>query len=196
MRYWINLIIIALLFISCGENGSTPKPRIFPKVEYPSGEYEQFIKSDCPFTFQMPAYVSIEQDSKYAKFKPLHPCWFNLNYEMFQAQIYCSYAPISSRKDFEKLRKDAFEIIDQINKRSDYMEEYRYSNRYGTGGIVFDFEGPAASPIHFFLTDTTEHFFKASLYYNTQVRPDSLAPITKFIKEDIDKMLGTFRWTE
>lgn len=188
------MFVGALLWCSCGEEGSTPKPRVFPKVEYPSGELVQFTKEECPFTFLMPDYVEVEQNSDYAKLNPLHPCWFNLHYPMFQAEVYCSYAPISSRADYERLKKDAFDIIDQINKRSDYMEEYRYQNKHGVGGVVFDFEGPAASPLHFYLTDTSDHFFKASLYYNTQVRPDSLAPITEFIKEDIDELLGSFRW--
>lgn len=196
MKYLVFLLPVLMMLASCGDEATTPKPRIYPKVDYPSGEYVKFEMESCPFTFNIPDYVKVEKDPTFGNLNPPHPCWFNLNYPMFQAQIYCSYAPVTEDRTFEELRKDAFDIINQINKRSDYMEEYRYKNEHGVGGVVFDFEGPAASPIHFYLTDTTEHFFKGALYFNTQVRPDSLAPVSQFIKDDIDKMLSSFRWTE
>jgi hypothetical protein len=44
------------------------------------------------------------------------------------------------------------------------------------------------------LTDTTQHFFKASLYFEAKVNPDSLAPIFKFVEEDVNKMIQSFDW--
>jgi hypothetical protein len=50
--------------------------------------------------------------------------------------------------------------------------------------------------LQFFLTDKKNHFFRAALYFNTQVRPDSLAPIYEFVKEDVFKLIETFEWEE
>jgi hypothetical protein len=77
---------------------------------------------------------------------PAHPCWFNIVYPTLNAELYCSYVPVENRVEVDQLRMDAFEIIDQINKRSDYMEEIPYQNSSGVSGLVFNFSGPAASP--------------------------------------------------
>ncbi|MEO0628777.1 MAG: hypothetical protein AAFY91_17410, partial [Bacteroidota bacterium] len=60
--------------------------------------------------------------------------------------------------------------------------------------MAFDIEGEAASPFQFFVTDSTNHFVRGALYFNTQARPDSLAPVVAYVKEDIYKMLETFEW--
>jgi hypothetical protein len=44
------------------------------------------------------------------------------------------------------------------------------------------------------MSDTTHHFFKGALYFNSKVQPDSLDPIAKFIRTDIDHMISTFEW--
>lgn len=187
--------IVLLSFFSCSEEGGTPKPRIYPKVFYPErGDYERIQPEDCPLSFEIPAYTAVERDSRYHQFNPAHPCWFNIHYPMFQANVYCSYVPLDGMADFDGYKSDAFEITDQINKRSDFMEEIPYENSEGVGGMVFDFRGPAASPMQFFLSDSSRHFFKGALYYNTQNEPDSLGPVSRFIKKDIERMLSSFRW--
>jgi len=191
---WIAFLIIGFLFGACGEDTPTPKPRIYPRVEYPRGEWTSFEDSNCPFSFEYPDYVEVKRSETYARMNPVHPCWFNLVYPMFNAEIYCSYVPVNSRAEFDEVRMDAFEIIDQINKRSDYMEEIPFRNPQGVSGLVFDFSGPAASPFQFYLTDTSQHFFKGALYFNTQVRPDSLAPVAEFVKQDLERMMMSFHW--
>jgi gliding motility-associated lipoprotein GldD len=169
---------------------------MFPKIEYPRGDYYTFNSDRCPFTFELPSYTEIDRNSKYIQMNPPDDCWFNIKYPMFQAQLYCSYAPLSGKASYDNYKSDAFEIVDQINRRSDYMEEYRYENQYGVSGVVFDFSGPAASPMQFFLSDSSDHFFKAALYYDTQNDPDSLGPISEFIKRDMGRILETFQWTQ
>ena len=193
----ITFFFLLLIFImACGEDNSSPKPRMFPKVEYPKGSIYTFQYEDCPFTFKIPDYTEIDRDPRYQRLNPPHDCWFNIKYPMFQAQLYCSYAALNGRESFDNYKSDAFEIVDQINRRSDYMEEYRYENIHGVSGVVFDFSGPAASPMQFFLSDSTNHFFKMALYYDTQNEPDSLGPISDFIKRDMGRILETFQWSD
>lgn len=192
----IVFFLLLSMMLACADDNSSPKPRMFPKVEYPEGSTYTFQSEDCPFTFELPEYTEIERDPKYQRLNPPHECWFNIKYPMFQAQLYCSYAPLDGRASFDNYKSDAFEIVDQINRRSDYMEEYRFENTQGVSGIVFDFSGPAASPMQFFLSDSTDHFFKMALYYDTQNEPDSLGPISDFIKRDMGRILETFQWSE
>jgi gliding motility-associated lipoprotein GldD len=150
--------------------------------------------NECPFTFDFPTYAQVNRNTTYFDEATPHPCWFDLHLPDFNADLFLSYHPISSRKDFDKLVGDSYKIANQINRRSDYMEESSIKNNRGVSGMKFLFEGAAASPIHFYLSDTTQHFVKGALYYNEKVRPDSLLPATEFIMEDIDGLLASFQW--
>ena len=62
--------------------------------------------------------------------------------------------------------------------------------------MTFDVDGPVASPIQFYLTDSLQqqHFIRGAFYFNSRAEPDSLAPVLSFIKEDIQVMLQSFQW--
>ena len=181
-------ISVSLLMFACREKQSLPKPRAFPRVEYPERSYIDYQSATCPFTFQYPSYAELNAKDK--------DCWFDLFMTSFNARLHCSYIPIKNREEFDNLIRDAFQIGDRINERANYQEEFKVNNKLGVGGLMMEWSGPAASSVHFFLTDTTQHFFKAALYYDSKVRPDSLAPITDFIKEDINHMIATFKWLD
>ena len=180
------LFIIFTIALGCQEQKGMPKPRAYPRVEYPERKYVDYHSEKCPFTFQYPGYAEINEKKE--------ECWFDLFMPVFQARIHCSYIKVKDQDDFYDLIHDSFEIAKRINDRANYMEETRIENEMGVHGLMLEWSGPAASPVHFFLTDSTAHFFKAALYFDAKVRPDSLAPISAFIKEDINHMISTFNW--
>jgi gliding motility-associated lipoprotein GldD len=189
------LLIPVMVFLPACGNGDpdNPKPRIFPRVDYPERAYTGFEMEACPFVFEYPTYADIDKDKRFFGEDPIHPCWFDIVFEHFDARLYMSYYPIESRADYDKFVTDAYKIANQINKRSDFMDEFVVS-RGNVGGIILEFEGHAASPMHFYLTDTTNHFLRGALYFNTSVRPDSLAPVIEFLKVDVAHAIGTFEW--
>ena len=186
IRYQTLLFLSVMILTGCNERQGLPKPRAYPRVEYPEKKYIQYDSASCPFTFEYPAYAEIRKKDQ--------DCWFDLFMPAFNARIHCSYLPVKNREDYDDLIHDAFEIAKRINDRANYMEESRLLNHKGVSGLMLEWSGPAASPVHFFLTDTTAHFFKAALYFDAKVQPDSLAPITTFIKEDIRHMISSFEW--
>ncbi len=196
-RFTALSVILLFLLQACGdETVYTPKPRSFPKVNYPErGKHLLFDKDYCRFTFEYPAYAKIEQDSSFFDKLPPDPCWFNLYFEQLNARLYCSYLPVGKYKSFEQLRDDAFEMADWHIRKANYIDEQVIRNSHGVEGISFEFEGPTATPFQFYLTDTTRtHFFRAGLYFDSEVNTDSLAPVYQFLKTDIDHLIETFRW--
>ncbi len=196
-----KVIIHCLLFIAycslltaCNEATPTPKPRAYPRVIYPEKAYQQFDENYCDFTFQYPVYAQIQQDTNFFDEKPAHPCWFDIYMPAFDSRLHVSYYPISGKNTFKNLKADAFEMLDWHNKKANYIDERRIEKPNDVSGYVFVIDGPAASPMQFYLTDSTRHFMRAALYFNTKVNPDSLAPVYKFVEEDIFKMLETFEW--
>ncbi len=196
MRYALMLTALFLLGSCSEENVYTPKPRSYPKVNYPErGKYLLFDEDYCHFTFEYPAYANIEQDSSFFDELPPDPCWFNLSVPQLNASLYCSYLPVGRYKSFDQLRDDAFKMADWHIRKASYIDEQVIRNEHGVEGISFEFEGPTATPFQFYLTDTARtHFFRGSLYFNSEVNTDSLAPVYHFLKKDIDRLIETFRW--
>jgi gliding motility-associated lipoprotein GldD len=182
----VSLFTSFLAMMSCQQSKGTPKPRAYPRVTYPEQHYIAYNDENCPFHFEYPDFAEVKNKEE--------KCWFDLYMPVFKARIHCSYLPVENRTKFDDLVRDAYVIADRINDRANYMEESRILNQQGVSGVMLTWTGPAASSLHFFLTDTTNHFFKGALYFDSKVQPDSLAPIQKFIREDIDHMISTFDW--
>ncbi len=184
-----------LLLGACGEPTPVPKPRAYPRVDYPAKNYRLFNEGSCDFTFDMPEYAVVEHDTTFFDKKPDSDCWFNLLAPSLNAIIYCSYYPVTSRARFEELRADAYTLAQKHNIRASYIEEmviHRPDDR--VHGVLFNIEGQAASAYQFFLTDSTRHFVRGALYFKTQARPDSLAPVVDFMRKDVDRLAATLKW--
>jgi gliding motility-associated lipoprotein GldD len=195
----VSLLIVgslSLLWAGCGEEPVlTPRPRAYPRVEFPEKSYQAFDPDYCSFTFQYPTYTRIVQDTSFFDGKPAHPCWFDIFYPQFDARLHFTYAPVNSQAELDELRTEAFKMVDWQNKRANFIEEIRISKAENNiNGMGFDITGPAASPFQFYLTDNKEHFVRASLYFNTHINPDSLAPMYDFVKMDITELIDTFKW--
>ena len=79
--------------------------------------------------------------------------------------------------------------------RADAIPEQGFSNPDAhVYGVYYDLEGNTASPVQFFLTDSTRHFFRAALYYNAIPNADSLAPVNEVLRRDIHHLIESFRW--
>jgi len=198
MKAKISLLFSLLLIqISC-QNADIPipKPRAFPRVTLPVKDYVAFEEDYCHFTFERPTYTEIEQDTTFFDEKSADQCWFNIYYPDFDCRIHCSYYPITPSSPFEKLSSDAFDLAMEHNKKATYIDEVKFEKPNHVSGFIFNLEGPVATPFQFFMTDSTQHFLRGALYFNTQIRPDSLAPFYEFVKIDISHMINTFEWSK
>lgn len=180
--------------VGCQGNPTLPKPRIYPKVVLPEGSYERFRAEVCAFSFEKPSYSRVELETSFFEENPLHPCWFDLVYPDLNCRIHFSYYPIDRDNSLEKLNEDAYRMTNEHNKKASYIEELRVDNPNGVSGVLFDLEGPVATPFQFYLTDSSQHFLRGALYFRTRIVPDSLAPYYEFVKNDIAHMINTFAW--
>lgn len=187
--------LLASVFPACEDFVPVPKPRAYPRVAYPEKAYRPFGQHYCRFTFDMPVYAQIERDTTFFDQKPESDCWFNIDVPALNAKIYCSYYPVTSRGRLDELVQDAFTLAQKHNIKANYIEEipvHRKADR--VHGIVFSIDGATASSYQFFVTDSTRHFLRGALYFNTQARPDSLAPVLAFMKQDVNRLVETLQW--
>lgn len=192
-----QLFLYCLLFISfltaCEDVAYTPKPRAYPKVEYPERTYQTFQSDDCGFQFQYPTYAEVIVNND-APESQAASCWFDLYMPTFDSRLHCTYYDIESKEEFATLWNDAFDLANKHNVRADFIDEMKIETPTGVNGFAFEIKGAAASPFQFFLTDSTDHFLRASLYFNTQVRQDSMSPIYDFVIQDLYRVIESFEW--
>ncbi len=195
IRIVILSVITIILWTSCTDNGpQLPKPRIYPRIEYPEKSYHLQVFNDCPFEMNIPDYFDVLQDT-FQKDNAQNKCWFDLYSQELNAYLHLSYIDIDNRKHFDKLMLDAFELADKHNIKANYRDEIKISKpQNNVHGILFEIDGPVATPLQFFVTDSTTHFMRGSLYFKAQVNRDSIAPVYDFLREDVIELLDSYQW--
>ena len=80
------------------------------------------------------------------------------------------------------------------NNQADAISEQVFiSSKDNVYGMLYDYSGITATSSQFYLTDSVNHFFRGSFYFNTETN-DSIAPINIFIKEDVRVLIESLRW--
>lgn len=192
---FLYLLVLILVYSCNSEQLYNPKPRSFPKIDFPEKNYTIFDKDYCSFTFEYPDYIEVVKDQFFFDDKPVDECWFDLSLTPFNGDLHCSYIPLIDRAHFDKMVNDAFTMVGKHNIKAQYRDDFPIQ-KDGVSGILFELKGDVASNLQFYLTDSTKHFFRASLYFNSKVYPDSIAPIYDFVKQDILHVIETFEWED
>lgn len=191
----IFLIIFIACFVSCsGEIRQQPRPHQYPRIDFPEKNYQVYRNSECPFSIEIPVYAEVVQKERLFDEVIANPCWFDVLLSGLNATIHCSYYAIGDEYNFDKLVNDAFKMASKHNVKASFREEFSIENGFGAAGMIFKINGPVATPYQFYMTDSTNHFLRGSLYFNEQVAPDSIAPVISFIEQDIQYLLESLRW--
>lgn len=189
---YVRFSIVCLLFLSCN-SVYTPKRRGYFRIDFPKHEYQTFNQPGFPYTFEYPVYANIVRDSSFFDTVPENPYWINIDFPRFNGRIYISYKAIGPNK-FEKLRNDAFEMTFKHSVKASSIDQTVIQTPNGIGGIYFNVGGNAATANQFFLTDTTKHFLRGALYFDTTPNEDSLAIVNRFLEKDMWHLINTFKW--
>jgi len=191
-KYFFIIAVISVTFASCdGDEDKiySPKPRGYFKINFPEKNYRMY-DSICPYSFEIPVYARMIQD----KHMGAEPCWLNLEFPQFKATVHLSYKAVndtSLNTYFEDSRD--FAIRHQI-KATGLEESVVIRDSAKVYGLVYDIGGNTASSVQFYLTDSTKHFLRGALYFNTVTNIDSLKIVIDFIREDILRMVQTCKW--
>jgi gliding motility-associated lipoprotein GldD len=188
----IRIISIALfgIFLSACQSDYSPKPRGYYRIDLPIQEYTNYT-SNCNYSFDMPKYASIVNDST----ADANECWKNIVYNGLNGRLHLSYYKIKDQRMFASLIEDSRRLVFKHTVKADGISESRIDHPEAkVYGLFYDIEGNAASSIQFFVTDSNEHFLRAALYFYSAPQIDSLKPVLDFVRKDINVMLETFKW--
>src|SRR5690606_23734827 len=186
------------LFIGCHADegtGVSPKPRMYPYVKLPAHKYEMVTeKSDCGFTFRKSVYAISDERSKFFDEDLQNDCWFDLKYKDLNANVHFTYYSIGPEHTYDALTNESFRMVYEHSSVASSIQEESLMKDGGKSGMSFYLRGPVASPYQFFLTDTTNHFLRAALYFDARPNPDSIAPVLNYIHADMDTLIKSLQW--
>ncbi len=187
MRYYPFILLIVCCLWGC-TNHYTPLPRGYFRIELPDKKYQLF-DSAYPYRFSYPEYskVIIDADAQ------AEPFWVNIMFPTFNSTIHISYKPLNNNIDavMEDSRKLAYK---HAIKADAIAERFFENEEHHVYGILYEIKGNAASPLQFAVTDSSRHFLRGALYFNSIPNKDSLAPVIDFIKEDMMHLMESVNW--
>lgn len=187
----LSLLLLTLLsIISCTRIDYTPKPRGFFRIKFPEKNYS-IVNNNCPYRFEIPDYSSLNQDYSQGS----TDCWKNLDFPAFNAKLHISYFQIGPDATLDQLTEDARTFAFKHSSKAAAIDQIRINRPHkDVYGLTYFIKGNTASNIQFFVTDSSNNYLRAALYFNEKPNLDSIQPILDFIHKDIDHIIDTFEW--
>jgi len=190
-RLAVALSLISV-FASCikKDENYTPKPIGYFRLELPDHSYRH-LDTILPFTFDYSNNAVLtfsEKDSgKY---------WIDITYPKLNASFNITYLPLHNN-----LRELALAEEKMIKFHIDYgkADDVEFSlikdAESNLSGKLYDIAGKeVACPLQFWLTDSTNHYLRGSLYFNFAPNNDSLQPVIKYLRTDALYLINSFNW--
>lgn len=176
--YTALIVCIVMLVASC-HDGSTPRPRGYFRIDgYP-----------CTYSPTHIGNISFLINDSALQVTPAQPIdkevyWLNIVYPRYNATIYLSYLPLHN--NLEQVMSESIELVYRQNVNTEQVEAVAYENDenklYAT---LFTLSAESATPLQFIATDSSQYLLRGALYYDTPVKPDSVAPTLYYLEEDI-----------
>jgi gliding motility-associated lipoprotein GldD len=179
------LVFLVFTCAAC-ESNWLPKPPGYNRIDLPRHEYNS-LKAGYPYSFDFSTHSTVEADS----FNLNEKDWINLNYKKFGAKVHLTYKKIDQSTDFKTLSNDAFNLTAKHQIKAYGIEEAILLTPNGYSAVVAELTGEVPTQFQFFVTDSTSHFLRGAVYFNTALKNDSLAPIIEYIKIDMAHLINS-----
>lgn len=177
-----------LLFLNSCKKVYTPRPRGYFRISFPEKSYKP-LELSLPYAFQIPSYSSPGRD----QLNPDQADWVTIEVPANHAQIHLSYKPIN--QNLGALIEESRTLAYKHSQKASAIEEKIFLNPsrkvYGT---IYNIKGNAASPMQFYLTDSTRNFLRGALYIKEIPNIDSLQPVIVFLMQDVIRLIETTEW--
>lgn len=184
-------ILPLLLFFSCGGD-YLPRPKGYNRIDIPEHAFT-VLEKDLPYRFEYSKYSQVEPDS----FNLQEKNWINLHYRELGARVHLTYKPILEKEEnLKAYLNDALALTAKHQVKAYGIEEGVLKNPQGYTGLVAELSGEVPTQFQFYVTDSTHHFLRGALYFNTAVKNDSLAPIIEYIKVDMMHLINTLEFEQ
>jgi gliding motility-associated lipoprotein GldD len=182
----LGIVVFALLLRT--PETTFPKPIGYFRIALPHPQYRTY-DAPCAFSIPVSQFATIEQMDRGES----DSCRFNIFYPKLKARIHCTYLPVSG--NINDLVVDAYTFASKHEMKASAIEKSLIEEEERkVFGIRYRIEGEAASPLQFFVTDSTAHYLRCALYFESAPNPDSIAPVYQYIERDMDELIKKVQW--
>ena len=181
---------MAVTFTSCSEETNyMPKPRGYFRIDLPEKAY-QSVDTIQRYRFECPQYAFVTNDP----YSPEQKNWVNVEMPVFKGSIHLTHKNIDGNLG-EYLEDVHTMLTKHIQKANGIRDSLIINNEHHVYGMLIEMDGKGvATPMQFYLTDSTRNFVRGALYFNFLPNNDSMQPVIDYIHEDINQMINTFEW--
>ena len=183
-------LAIVLVATSCGDRDNyLPKPRGYFRIDLPEKGYTK-VDTIERYSFECPQYALITPDP----YSPDEKNWINIEMPQFNGSIHLTHKPVNGNLG-EYLEDVHTMVTKHLQKANGVRDSLIVNDEHQVYGLFIEMDGKGvATPMQFYLTDSTKNFVRGALYFNFQPNNDSMQPVINFIREDIDRMIESFEW--
>ena len=179
-----------LLFLfSCDETNYLPREKGFLRLEFEKPTYDTFSNESSGLNF-------IYNDA-YSTFEIVSDEKIVLGYKDIKIRIVLGDVELKNSSSFEESIQNFYMFLEPHRKKSNQISIKEFTsadnNRFAK---VFEMRGPVASPLQFYVTDSTNHFLFGSMNIMEKSDYDSIYPSIMYVKNDIFSIIESVNWEE
>ena len=184
------VIVTVLMTLFACDRGYLPKPLGYNRLELPTPAY-QSLPDTLPYTFEYSKHATLLADTSTISER----FWIEIYYPDIKSNIHITYKPLMGNQQLLKeFMDDAYTLTAKHQIKAYAINEAITTTPSGKTAIIAELEGEVPSQFQFTVTDSTTNFLRGALYFNTQVKNDSLAPAIEYMKRDMMHIINTLEW--
>ena len=185
----VTLVLTCIAFSCEHEPSYLPKPRGYFRIDLPEKAYTQ-VDTLGKYRFECPKYAFVTPDP----YSPDEKNWVNIEMPQFKSSIHLTHKPVNGNLG-EYLEDVHTMVVKHLQKANGVRDSLICNETHDVYGLLIEMDGKGvATPLQFYLTDSTKNFVRGALYFNFLPNNDSMQPVINFIREDIDHLIETFEW--
>ena len=186
----IVVLFMAWIAVSCDRQSDyLPKPRGYFRIDLPEKAYTR-VDTIERYSFECPQYALVTPDP----YSPNEKNWVNIEMPQFKGSIHLTHKPVNGNLG-EYLEDVHTMVVKHLQKANGMRDSLIVNEEHQVYGLFIEMDGKGvATPMQFYLTDSTKNFVRGALYFNFKPDNDSMQPVINFIREDIDHLIETFEW--
>jgi len=183
----LTLVVMA---IACDRQPNPlPKPRGYFRIDLPEKAYTR-VDTIEKYSFECPEYAFLTHD----RYSPNEKNWINIEMPQFKGSVHLTHKPVDG--NLAEYLEDVHTMVTKhLQKANGVRDSLIVNEEHKVYGLFIEMDGKGvATPMQFYLTDSTSNFVRGALYFNFKPDNDSMQPVIRFIREDIDHLINTFEW--
>lgn len=186
---FIPLTAVTLFVTSCTRNHA-PKPLGYNRLPLPDPAYRP-LPDSLPYFFEYSRHARLLPDTSSIREK----YWIEIYYPFMKANIHVTYKALNNNeKLLREFMDDAYTLTSKHQLKAYAINELISRTPSGKTAVIAELEGEVPSQFQVTITDSTQNFLRAALYFNTRIANDSLAPAIEYMKKDMMHLINSLEW--